>query len=951
MTDKKLTLIDLIQKCEYILENEREFYTNGCIYAAEKIICRAKAVLDGSYSVPFIRNREFYQPRKDDDILHITEYYSRTPSYKMTHYGVRPLFEWLKTNHANNRIKELEDYVARFAKNAEKLQTDGGPGSFNNESVNTALQAIKNTNKKSGNEYVKSIVEAANAIRKCYETKTLLCDIDENSDIFMSYQEKQRFLKRLKTDDILQENFNRIKETSEIYTAEQTSMLTDFMKINIDYQKLNQYFYIWSTTDKVITFRSPKSTAYASLKFILPSIENEQDGLGHIWIDNVRICAGQNSDWEIKNSGFEQGNEYPEFWEPIVLNGTPITRRETKYPYCGNEKGSVYIENANSSDEGGWHYREMIKIDGGIENTVIFNAKIDGKFKKGLKVLIEFFDEKSKPCGEFIHYFNRKSVAAQTPFALTMQADAIMYYVTGEINSAKKAKEQFIYVLNDFCQGMETWFAYDLRPDGCDAYGAVQGGRIMCSLMSVYTMIKSAKIFTEAEWQFIINALNYMASYLYDDRPRSERSSFDVQSDAGNWQTDMACGYGLMLMAMPKNTHTCAALEDVNYFLRSQLKENVGTDGSWPESMRYHIATLMRFAIYAKLLENCTGEDWFSDTKLSKMFRYPAMVQTPPCIYRENKIGTPNFGDHRILGGDDFAVFGLYYGDIYTIDKDLGRLVYKTWTDAGKPKQKISSENIIMENLLSHSIQLESKLCEPLKSTGEFRNIGTYIMRSDDNYCAVTAPLKYIGHGHYDAGSMIIYKNNIPVIIDPGIEGYFDSTKDWYVSSSAHSVLQFARKKGKKTNPDPFDICLEKTEYSAIHGWNDVPRSVDFAEFSTSKTEDTLILKIKNPEDKGIHTRKITLNKNDGIYYINDTVENYSEVFRWSLVTSAKNVKVKDNIAYCNWFNGVSMEIRILTPVESISVDEGRTADVCDTAKIIRVTAKNKVSASIHIYA
>ena len=61
--------------------------------------------------------------------------------------------------------------------------------------------------------------------------------------------------------------------------------------------------------------------------------------------------------------------------------------------------------------------------------------------------------------------------------------------------------------------------------------------------------------------------------------------------------------------------------------------------------------------------------------------------------------------------------------------------------------------------------------------------------------------------------------------------------------------------------------------------------------------------------------------------------------------------RVKDNIAYCNWFNGVSMETRILTPVESISVDEGRTADVCGTAKIIRITAKNKVSASIHIYA
>lgn len=949
----KTKLMGLIQECEHILENEREFYTDGCIYAAEKIISRAKAVLDGSYSVPFTRNREFYTPRADDDILHITEYYSRTPSYGMTRCGVKPMLEWLKANHAKNRIKELEEYAARFTENADKMQTDGSLGSFDKESIDAALEAINRTSGKYGGDYMKSLVKAANAVRKCYATKKLLCDMDKNSNIFMSSWEKQSFLTRLNSDEVLQENFAGIKDVAQIYTPEQTAMLADFMKTDIDYKKLNKHFYIWSTTDKVITFRAPENAYFASLQFILPKEENERNGFGHIWIDNIRVCAGQGADWEIENCGFENGSEYPELWEPITLSGNPVLRRETAYPYCGNENASAYIENITPSDEGGWRYRNMVEIEGGSENTIIFNAKIDGKFKKGLKILIKFFDVNTTPCGEFVHYFNRKSVASETPFALTMQADAIMYYATGNITYAKKSKEQFMYVLNDFCQGMETWFAYDLRPDGCDAYGAVQGGRIMCSLMSAYTLIKDAGVFTEAEWRFALDALEYMASYLYDDRPRSERNSYDVQSDAGNWQTDMACGYGLMLMAMPKDENTCTALENVNHFLRSQLDENLNADGSWPESMRYHMAALMRFAIYAKILKNCTGEDWFTDTPLLKMFRYPAMVQTPPYEYKGNKIGTPNFGDHLIKGGEDFAVFGLYYGDIYNINKELGQLVYNTWISAGKPKQKISSENIMMENLLCRAERLDNKPCKPLKSTGEFCNIGTYIMRSGDNYCAVTAPQKYIGHGHYDAGSMIIYKHNIPVITDPGIEGYFDSTKDWYVSSSAHSVVQFARRDGKKVNPDPFDICLEKTEYSAIHGWNDVPRSVDFAEFNSSEKEDTLIVKIRNPEGKGIHIRKLTLDKNEGVYYINDAVEDYDGLFRHSLVTAMQSIDIKGNTAYCKGYGGIYMEVRFLTPVESISVEEGRTADILpdrkNKAKIIRVTGKDKISASIHL--
>ncbi|AET57266.1 hypothetical protein ACWHAM_12335 [Paenibacillus terrae] len=48
----------------------------------------------------------------------------------------------------------------------------------------------------------------------------------------------------------------------------------------------------------------------------------------------------------------------------------------------------------------------------------------------------------------------------------------------------------------------------------------------------------------------------------------------------------------------------------------------VNPDGSWPESIRYHHAALERFAGYAKVLENVTGENWFESTTLLHMFRY-----------------------------------------------------------------------------------------------------------------------------------------------------------------------------------------------------------------------------------------------------------------------------------------------------------------------------------------
>lgn len=82
----------------------------------------------------------------------------------------------------------------------------------------------------------------------------------------------------------------------------------------------------------------------------------------------------------------------------------------------------------------------------------------------------------------------------------------------------------------------------------------------------------------------------------------------------------MAAGTGMWMMAMPEYPNAKQWLLNANYTLKSQLIHNLHSDGSWPESIRYHNVALKRFMLYAYVLKNCTGEDWFSDTPLKNMF-------------------------------------------------------------------------------------------------------------------------------------------------------------------------------------------------------------------------------------------------------------------------------------------------------------------------------------------
>src|SRR5690625_6280579 len=80
-----------------------------------------------------------------------------------------------------------------------------------------------------------------------------------------------------------------------------------------------------------------------------------------------------------------------------------------------------------------------------------------------------------------------------------MQHDAILYAFSKDTTYAKKVKKQILFKLIEFCQGAEHWLVHNARPDGSDSYGAVQGGRVLSSIASSYSLIKEARAFTNEE--------------------------------------------------------------------------------------------------------------------------------------------------------------------------------------------------------------------------------------------------------------------------------------------------------------------------------------------------------------------------------------------------------------------------------------------------------------------
>ena len=755
------------------------------------------------------------------------------------------------------------------------------------------------------------MVAVENAVRDARNHRIL--NLGDVQNLFLDQKDIESLKKNTDSVPELKEVKEKVVKTADMHDLKELQKLYK-MVTGDDIAGLNEEGYkVWSD-GRNINFTSPSGTKSAWIEVRLSKEDHEKVGCGHAWLDNIQLIPSKSENPKIPNAGFEEKDKGWTFIEGKNTTG----KFASDYAYEG--KGSLYIENTDEGAEGYWKSDTFPFGEDGYE--LRFAGKYDDKFKgRGLIFVVHYLDESGKEIGKSAELGrNTKSTLVfDTSYASGYQACALAYTLTGDEEYAKRSFWYMMLFLNDHLQGVEHWTVTGKRPDDFDYYGAVQEGRNANTLATAYSLIKSADIFggdKDLEEDYY-NKVRTLIRDLLDVRDRTEMTPEDAALNSNNWHTDMSIGAAMLAMAFYEQIPNAQQyIDNGKHIVEGQLAGSIRGDGSWPESIRYHISALNKMALFAKGLRHVTGEDWFGEGgTVTKMLEFIVQVQAP--AYVNGNIGTPTIGDDTLNGGELFSVLGWYWDEVVENNPELGQQMYETWVKAGKPIGSFGSEDNILQNFfLNPDFEDEYEWNEAYElnlGTSDFaKEWGLYQFRNNygtpnETYLAFVANEKALGHNHYDQLSFSMYYHSTPLVVDPGIESYFSSSKGIYVSTGSHATVQFANNNGFQ------NIGVESYDRSLTAG-----SLLDWVQASTNAADGT----------EGKLTRTIAYGKSGReLFAIWDRVEDATHNTRWNLPVSAKAVTVVDNNKVkVEGFDGIGMTLLLLGDHASVTIDQIRGA-------------------------
>lgn len=755
-----------------------------------------------------------------------------------------------------SRIDYLEDRYEEFLKWYERgedgLETPslGKVPADKYDAAEDAMDAVLKAWNDSEEAYIiaSHIVKAYNAMRTARQSKTLLSDIEPDTNIFFTKEDSEKLRNAIKQDSTKTEVYNSIKTSADGTSIEafeeqlpllgrdnyigmgftpQEWMFDEKGDVSVDYV---QKHWKYSTNSTIKAQTAPKDAATMRLELNIPEGEYEAlgEGQGHVWFDNITGFGSETPSLDIPNPSFETGDQTSEGvtgW--TYLTNEPANSEfkiETARNLVQHGARSAYLANKSSTASSSL-ISDQIKINAGEQYSVTMYARLDrvliGNNKEplyddsGVRIIIHWYDKDGTEISSSTRWHNKR--AGTGPLA--NQADAIVYFMTGDITYAKKAKYGILLKLNDLAQGAEEWIMRNTRPNEVDAYGGVQIGRNLCVLAQSYSLIKNSGVFSEYEQELYESLLSENIRFVADGRDRSELTP-ETFSNVGNWATDSWAGTALSVMALPEYKDSRQYLDNAHRLLSNQIDCAIGENGTYPESTRYMWAGITRFALYAYCNGSYEGMDTFGKTYLSRLFDYAIDVLTPFYSYI-NRSSNPNFGDNSLREGS-FGVAAAYLDQINKVNPELAQKIYRAWENQGKPAISYSSEEPGFPGLfVPVEFEADPSFKLDLKTQANYReSIGpifrqNYGVQGKEMYFAINTPERALAHMHNDLGSIIFYANSEPMIMDPGVESYFDNTSlGWFKGSQSHSVLQFKNTNGEYVSaPNPSSAQAEIQEF------------------------------------------------------------------------------------------------------------------------------------------
>ncbi|WP_258525424.1 hypothetical protein [Paenibacillus sp. YN15] len=296
----------LVHRAEKLLEGNSPFHTEGAKLALADMLEKAKKALSEGDKPPFVRNREFYRPREEEAVLFAMERFTMVPPFQgagkvYTHYGLKQALEWFEEQDIRRGgMEKLREKAALAKAKAEELLRNAGFGEETGCFSGTAAQQLKDTVLKleaaldgghNGGleELAGATVACFNSLKELRHSRVLRTDIDPEASLYLTREGLEQVKANIASDPLLKEQYANIARIAGHYSEEDIQQAVSLiMNGNGSYEELNRHFYLWSSTDKIVNFKAPEGAAKAAISFVLPAEENEEDGLGHVWIDNLR---------------------------------------------------------------------------------------------------------------------------------------------------------------------------------------------------------------------------------------------------------------------------------------------------------------------------------------------------------------------------------------------------------------------------------------------------------------------------------------------------------------------------------------------------------------------------------------------------------------------------------------------------------------------------------------
>jgi hypothetical protein len=643
-------------------------------------------------------------------------------------------------------------------------------------------------------------------------------------------------------------------------------------------------------------------TAPANAAKMIPEIRLA--GQGSVWIDSA---DAENSDYglaaTVGNSGFEDGTTWPTGWSRNTYAGNPQFVYDSTAAYSGVK--SVNMTNDSSDDIGGWQSATEIPAIPGQHYTFAARFKMDSYVSTGGGVYLYIRWKDSS--GNYLNATNdvqgstRNEITTSPWLSLFAfsQCAANVYLKTNDTVYANKAKKALMYMLQNVKDRMDYLITNNIEAKS--PYAAVHVGRGMAGWSIVYDMIHDSGVISSQEDNTIRTNLYWIADAMMNT------NYFDytvVGKRKNNFNSDRASGLGIFAITFPEYANASAylthALEELDFI----LSNNVGPDGDWLETTRYHAAVLSRIIMFSKALYRYDGTNLFADPNLKKMFDFLTKIQTPRDAVSSVKVDgsdiafTPSVGDSD-WGEYPFEVLGFAAGEYAVSDPELSKNMMAVYNRGGKyEKNGYSAFDYPLKQLLYINGSTAASLLP--QSSAKYSGVGYGIFRQDFNqsgedYLIINSSNDARYHRHNDEGSFSIYADSTPILLDSGISGYNSSTM-WYRASIAHNMVQFKDSGGVLTNG---------------------PLTSSFGDFFTSNMLD--YTRVDIPDKKASEYKRHVAFVKGGFdaYVVWDFITS-TNPSRFNLHTLSTSTAINGSSFVSNGYNNMRLQGEILLPSSAV---------------------------------